>query len=153
MPRAVSFKGSQPHSLFPPGEQRWPQCKCRWACGRCQLKTETFAPFGSNMRGYFSTYSCFFVFSKLKIMFICLLPLICLLSAPCQSLDGCSSSEVTLTFTKRAVLRNTPAYQCPCVFALRWKYIQVVLCWLFYIESVKLISTSRKKMWYCQQDI
>lgn len=57
--RTVCSPAFHPWELISPGEWSWPRCKCRWACGQCQQKIKTFAPSGSNMRAYFSTYSCF----------------------------------------------------------------------------------------------
>lgn len=107
------------------------------------------------MRGYFSIYSCFFfLFFQNENMLIRFLPLICLLSAPCQSLDGCSSSGVTLTLAKRAVLSNTPAYQYVYAVALRREYLLYSGGILnfpgFSIEFVKLPSSGRK-WWWCQE--
>lgn len=100
--RAVRSPAFHPWELISPGEWSWPRCKCRWACGQCQQKIKTFAPSGSNMRAYFSTYSCFsfwcfFVGSKY------IWKVFCFSSICCQSPGGCSSSEVTLTLTKKAV--------------------------------------------------
>lgn len=119
----------------------------------CQREIKTFAPFGSNMRSYHSTYNCFvflFFFLWDENMFISFLPLICLLSARCQSLNGCSSSEVTLTLTWSALLySDTPAYQCPDVVAPRCElmYSGCTLNFVcFSIESVKLLSSGRKDL-------
>lgn len=39
--RAVHSPALHPWAQIPPSEQIWPQCKCRWACGQCQLKIKT----------------------------------------------------------------------------------------------------------------
>ena len=94
------------------------------------------------MRGYFSTYSCFFVFFLFRDenMFIHFVPLICLLSAPCQSLDGCSSSEVTLTLTKELSSITVMHTNILMLLIWWWEYIQE----LFWISSVKLLSSGIK---------
>lgn len=68
-----------------------------------------------------------FFFFQDENIFISFLPLICLLSARCQSPHGCSSSEVTLTLTKELSNSNTPAYQCLYVVALRLIYSGCIL--------------------------
>lgn len=105
--RAVCSPAFHPWELISPGEWSWPRCKCRWACGQCQQKIKTFAPSGSNMRAYFSTYSCFSFWYFFCGMKIYLKIVFCFSSICCQSPSGCSSSEVTLTLTKKSRLLLT----------------------------------------------